>query len=183
MATSRWMRTKCSRLVAELLVDQRGVPVRVLGIDPGTQTTGYGVVEHNGHVHRCHLVECGVIRTKRADSLPRKLADIYDGVRELIERHHPSAIAVESTFYGRNVRSALALGQASGIVMLLAEQSEIALALYAPAMVKKTVVGAGRAGKEQVGFMVAQHLRLEHPPTPADAADGVAIALTYVLRR
>lgn len=128
-------------------------------------------------------MECGVIRPPRSAPLPNRLADVYEGVRDLIDRHHPAVLALESVFLRRNVRSTVTLGQAHGVVLLAAAQADIPIVRYAPAMVKKTVVGTGRAGKGQVGYVVAQLLRLATPPAPADAADGVAVALTHLLRR
>ena len=156
--------------------------MRVLGIDPGTRVTGYGVVD-GGDRGSASLVECGVIRPPRGAPLPDRLADVYEGVRDLIDRHHPAVLALESVFLRRNVRSTVTLGQAHGVVLLAAAQADIPIVRYAPAMVKKTVVGMGRAGKGQVGYVVAQLLRLAAPPAPADAADGVAVALTHLLRR
>ena len=156
--------------------------VRVLGVDPGTVVTGYGVVDGGDRGSAC-LVECGVIRPPRGAALPNRLADVYDGVRDLIDRHHPAILALESVFLRSNVRSTLVLGQAHGVVLLAAAQADLPIVRYAPAMVKKTVVGTGRAAKGQVGYMVAQLLRLAAPPSPADAADGVAVALTHLLRR
>ncbi len=144
--------------------------------------TGYGVVEAtNGHLGR--LVECGVIRTSRRDTLGNRLAELYDGVRELIARHHPGALALESVFYGKNVRTTVSLGHARGVILLAAAQADLEIAEFAPARVKKSVVGGGAATKPQVGYMVQKLLHLERAPTPTDAADGVAVALTYLLTR
>jgi crossover junction endodeoxyribonuclease RuvC len=154
----------------------------VLGVDPGTVVTGYGVVDGGGR-SRAQLVECGVIRPARGAALPVRLADIYDGVCELISRHQPTVVALESVFLRRNVHSTVTLGQAHGVILLAAAQAEVTIARYPPATVKKAVVGTGRAGKRQVGYMVAQLLSLAAPPAPADAADGVAVALTHLLRR
>lgn len=156
--------------------------MRVLGIDPGTSVTGYGVVDRTG-ARRGQLVECGIIRTHDRRGLPGRLVEIYGGIQDLIERHAPDTLALEGVFYGKNVRSALTLGQAHGVVLLLAEQSGLEIALYAPAVVKKTVVGNGRAAKRQVAQMVAQLLALQQAPSPTDAADGVAIALTHIMRQ
>ena len=151
----------------------------VLGVDPGTAITGYGVVR--GGAGAPALIECGVIRTDAKAPLARRLAEIFDGVVELIERHRPERIAIENAFYSRNVRTTLVLGHARGVIMLAGERAGIAIDEYAPAMIKKTVVGAGAATKEQVQFMVARLLRLKAPPAPADAADGVAAALTSLM--
>lgn len=153
----------------------------VLGIDPGTAVTGYGVVRATG-VNGAALLECGVIRTRADQPLAARLADIYEGVRELIARHQPAALAVEDVFYARNVRTTLVLGHARGVVLLAGQQAGLAIHEYPPADIKKTVVGTGAATKEQVQFMVTKLLRLKHAPEPADAADGVAAALACVLR-
>jgi crossover junction endodeoxyribonuclease RuvC len=157
--------------------------VRVLGIDPGTSVTGYGVIETgNGAPGFGRLVECGVITFARASPLPRRLAELHQGIVDLIARHHPSALALENAFYHKNVRTTLVLGHARGVVLLAAVQAGLDIAEYPPATVKKTVVGMGGARKGQVAAMVARLLRLRRAPTPADAADGVAVALTHVLR-
>lgn len=158
--------------------------MKVLGIDPGTAVTGFGVVEAgNGAAVPGRLVECGVIRFARRSSLPRRLAELHDGVTDLIRRHRPDVLAIENAFYGRNVRTTLVLGHARGVVLLAAQQAGVGIAEYPPATVKKTVVGAGGAPKAQVGAVVARLLRLRQAPRPADAADGVAVALTHLLRR
>lgn len=154
----------------------------VLGIDPGTAVTGYGVVECAGAPGRVgRLVECGVIRTDSSQQMARRLDALYEGVNELIARHGPSAVAVETVFHGKNARSALTLGQTRGVILLAAARAGLEIAEFAPAAVKRCVVGAGGAVKAQVGYMVQQLLGLTHPPTPSDAADGVALALTYLL--
>jgi crossover junction endodeoxyribonuclease RuvC len=154
--------------------------VIVLGIDPGTAITGYGVVCTNGD-GAPRLMECGVIRTSPRAPLASRLNDIFDGVSELIERHHPDALAVEDVFYARNVRTTVVLGHARGVVLLAGARAGVPVHEYAPALIKKTVVGRGAATKEQVQFMVARLLRLKNAPQPADAADGVACALTCIM--
>ncbi len=157
--------------------------MKVLGIDPGTSVTGYGVVEYgNGTPGVGRLIECGVIRLPRRSSLPRRLVELHEGIVDLIVRHHPTALALENAFYHKNVRTTLVLGHARGVVLLAAEQHRLTIAEYPPARVKKTVVGVGGASKAQVGAMVARLLRLKHAPKPADAADGVAVALTHIIR-
>jgi crossover junction endodeoxyribonuclease RuvC len=156
------------------------VTIRVLGVDPGTAVTGYGVLEPaNGRLGR--LIECGVIRTEPRTELWRRLATLYDGINDLIEKHSPTTLALESAFYGKNVRTTLALGHARGVILLAGARRGLEIAEFAPAAVKKCVVGTGAAAKPQVGYMVQQLLRLKQPPTPSDAADGVAVALTYLL--
>ena len=152
----------------------------VLGIDPGTAATGFGVVRRDGHL-RVSLVECGVIRTSSKEALPVRIREIYDGVVALIERHRPDAVAVEDVFHGKNPQSALKLGHARGAILLAAAHHDLMIAEYAPRQIKKAVVGTGNATKDQVGFMVKQQLRLREAPTPADAADGVAAALCHCL--
>ena len=152
----------------------------VLGIDPGTANTGYGVVRSDGP-SRLTLLECGVIRTKPRDPLPARLREIYDGVTELIERHHPDALSVEDVFYARNVRTTVVLGHARGVILLAGQQFGLQIHEFPPAEIKKAVVGSGAATKEQVQFMLTRLLRLKAVPHPSDAADGVAAALAYAM--
>jgi crossover junction endodeoxyribonuclease RuvC len=157
--------------------------VKVLGVDPGTSVTGYGVIETgNGTAGMGRLVECGVIRFVAGSPLPRRLRELHEHITELITRHRPGALALENAFYHKNVHTTLVLGHARGVVLLAAEQAGLAIAEYPPATIKKTVVGAGGAPKAQVGRVVARLLRLKEAPKPADAADGVAVALTHILR-
>jgi len=169
----------------------------VLGVDPGTAATGFGVVSSGGGADdearargdgrtlmnpaRFHLVECGVIRTRARDPLAARLRDVYVGIRELIERHHPAVLAVEDVFYARNVRTMLSLGHARGVILLAGMEAGLDIREYPPAEVKKAVVGRGAATKEQVQFMLTRLLRLRAAPQPADAADGVAAAVTCLL--
>jgi crossover junction endodeoxyribonuclease RuvC len=161
---------------------------RVLGVDPGTAVTGYGVLDSCGSpsshaTRRPRLIECGIIRTNPRDKLWNRLAVLFEGVDELIHRHQPDTLAVEDIFYGRNVRTTVTLGHARGAVLLAGARAGLDVVEFAPASVKKAIVGNGGAAKAQVGYMVQQILRLQSPPTPADAADGVAVALTYLMTR
>jgi crossover junction endodeoxyribonuclease RuvC len=140
-------------------------------VEYGNGTPGFG-----------RLIECGVIRLTSRSPLPRRLAQLHDGIVQLIERHQPTALALEEAFYHKNVRTTLVLGHARGVVLLAAQQHALDISEYAPATVKKSVVGAGGAPKAQVAAMVARLLRLKHAPSPSDAADGVAVALTHVIR-
>jgi crossover junction endodeoxyribonuclease RuvC len=150
----------------------------ILGIDPGTAITGYGVVvKEGGNV--VSLVECGIVRTSSGEALAFRIREIYEEVTALIERHSPSVVAVEDVFQGKNVQSVLKLGHARGAILLAAALSEIPIAEYSPREIKKAVVGNGNATKDQVAFMVQQQLRLKVAPSPADAADGVAVALCH----
>jgi crossover junction endodeoxyribonuclease RuvC len=153
----------------------------ILGIDPGTAVTGYGVVsrEESGATS---LLECGVIRTQARAPLAERLCDIHEGIVELIQRHNPQAVAVEGVFFGKNVRTAVVLGHARGAILVAAALRGLAVAEYPPAEVKSAIVGTGRATKEQVQFMVQRLLRLREPPRPDDAADGVAVALCHCFR-
>ena len=153
--------------------------MRVLGIDPGTAVVGFGVVESATPVPR--LVECGVIHTTPRDPLAARLRIIHDGITALLGRHRPDAVAVETAFFGKNARTTMVLSHARGVILLAIETSGATLAEYPPAVVKKTIVGRGAALKPQVGYMVAQLLRLKAPPQPDDAADGVALALTHLI--
>lgn len=158
--------------------------MKVLGIDPGTATVGFGVVEQTGLPGRgLRLIECGVIRTGGRDALARRLQVIHEGLRELLARHQPTVLAVEDIFYATNVRTTVVLGHARGVILLAGAQAGIPVLEYSPALVKKTVVGRGAALKPQVGFMVAKLLKLQSPPKPADAADAVAVALTHCFVR
>lgn len=152
----------------------------VLGVDPGTQVTGYGVVRAD-NPSSPSLIECGVIRTQARDPLPSRLREIYDGIAELLQRHAPDVMSVEDVFYARNVRTTVTLGHARGVILLAGEQQGVRIHEMAPAAIKKAVVGAGAATKEQVQFMLTRLLRLKTVPKPADAADGVAAALAYLM--
>jgi len=152
----------------------------VLGIDPGTAVTGYGVVKGDRSLPP-RLIECGVIRTRPRDTLPQRLKEIHAGVVELIERHRPDAMSIEDVFYARNVRTTIVLGHARGVILLAGEQAGVDIFEYPPAEIKKAIVGTGGATKQQVAFMVARMLRLKSAPEPSDAADGVAVALSHVM--
>ncbi|MEO9020324.1 MAG: crossover junction endodeoxyribonuclease RuvC [Gemmatimonadaceae bacterium] len=152
----------------------------MLGIDPGTAVTGYGVVRGE-RLGAATLVECGVIRTKAREALPVRLQEIYDGVAELIHTHKPDTLAVEDVFYAHNVRTTIVLGHARGVILLAGQQAGIEIVEYPPAEIKKTVVGTGAATKLQVQYMIMRLLRLKSVPTPSDAADGVAAALTCIM--
>lgn len=157
--------------------------MKVLGIDPGTTVTGFGVVETgNGAGGFGRLIECGVIRFVRGSPLPRRLHELHDGIAELIKKYRPTHLALEDVFYHKNVRTTLVLGHARGVILLAAAEGGLEIKQYSPATVKKTVVGVGGAAKAQVGAMVARLLRLKAAPRPADAADGVAVALTCIIR-
>jgi crossover junction endodeoxyribonuclease RuvC len=152
----------------------------VLGVDPGTAITGYGIVRKEGR-NPLTLVECGVIRTKPRDALPHRLTEIHEGIVELIRRHKPNVLSIEDIFYARNVRTTVVLGHARGVILLAAAQAGIEIHEYPPSEIKKAVAGTGAATKLQIQFMVTRLLRLKSAPQPSDAADGVAAALAFAL--
>lgn len=149
----------------------------VVGIDPGTAATGYGVVRRVEG--RLTLLECGVVRTTAKAPLAERIREIFGEVEGVLDRFVPTAVSIEAVFQGKNVRSALVLGHARGAILLAASLRDIAIHEYSPREIKKAVVGTGAATKDQVGYMVQEHLRLRTPPRPSDAADGVAAALCH----
>jgi crossover junction endodeoxyribonuclease RuvC len=153
--------------------------VRVLGIDCGTEYTGYGVVEllADGQLRCCCW---GAIRLSPRDPLPKRLSLAFTRLCEVIEKHHPDNVAIEDVFYAVNVKSALKLGQVRGVAMLAASSSGLEVAEYAPLSIKSAVVGYGKADKHQVQQMVTRLLNLELPPDSPDAADALAIAICHL---
>ncbi len=151
--------------------------MRVLGIDPGSETLGWGVVDGSGT--RYKLVNFGVVKSNPRTAFSKRLAGIYAAVGEVMAEHSPDVLSVEDTFYAVNVGVALKLGQVRGIMLLLAEQRGLGIAEYAPRLIKQTVTGYGAADKAQVGLMVKALLRLKTVPTPHDAADALAIAICH----
>jgi crossover junction endodeoxyribonuclease RuvC len=147
----------------------------VLGIDPGLANTGYGVVESLGSKLRARCE--GVIATRTQSPLPRRLADIHHAVEALIAEHEPDAVSIEELYFGVNVQTAFAVGQARGVVLLAAGQAGLPTRSYTPQQVKGAVCGSGRAHKDQVARMVARLLGLAAPPTPDHAADALAVAI------
>jgi crossover junction endodeoxyribonuclease RuvC len=152
--------------------------VRIFGIDPGSVRTGYGCVDSDGSRHR--LVLCGAIASPARLPFPERLLAIHAGLRRLLEDCRPDAVAVESLFHAVNARSALQLGHARGVALLAACQSGVPVAEYAPAAVKRAVVGYGRAEKGQVQRMIALLLGLEAAPQPYDASDALAVAICHL---
>ncbi len=152
----------------------------VLGIDPGTASTGYGVVAASGA--RLRGLEDGVIETRAGIPVERRLAEIHSRVGELIDRHRPDALAIEELYFGANVRTAFAVGQARGVILLAAGQRELPSRSYTPQQVKGAVCGHGRADKEQVGRMVARLLGLAVMPSSDHAADALAVAICELNR-
>ena len=152
--------------------------MRIFGIDPGSQRTGYGCVETDGRRH--HLVICGAIAASATDSFPQRLARIHRELAAHLAACQPDCVAIESLFYATNARSALLLGHARGVAMLAAVQAGCPVVEYSPAEVKRAVVGYGRAEKHQVQQMIKLLLGLAAPPSPHDAADALAVAICHL---
>lgn len=150
----------------------------VLGIDPGTAITGYGLVGEEQDQLR--LVECGVITTPAGQPLAPRLQALYRGLTGVLGRHAPDAGAVEELFFSRNARTALAVGQARGVILLALADKEVPIFEYKPLEVKQAVAGYGGADKGQVQEMVRLLLGLERAPEPDDAADAVAVAVCHI---
>jgi crossover junction endodeoxyribonuclease RuvC len=149
----------------------------VLGIDPGLANCGFGVVVRRAH--RLLAADGGVIRTSSEDAPERRLAMLHEGVAALIDEHGPDAVVLEALYFGENVRTAFAVGQARGAVLLAAGQRRVKCFDYTPQQVKSAVCGAGRADKGQVGRMVQALLSLPEPPRPDHAADALAVAICH----
>jgi len=153
--------------------------MRTLGIDCGTEVTGFGVVELC-HDSKLNCLICGAIKLSIRDPLPARLATIFNRLAAVISEHQPDDVAIEDVFYALNVKSALKLGQVRGVAMLAASSAGLEVAEYAPLAIKSAVVGYGRAEKQQVQHMVARLLNLPVIPEPADAADALAIAICHL---
>lgn len=152
----------------------------VLGIDPGLANTGYGVVAQRDG--RLVALDGGVIETRAGLAVERRLADVHAAVDTLLAEHEPAGVALEELYFGQNVRTAFAVGQARGVVLLAAGQRGVPCESYTPQAVKGAVCGNGRAAKEQVARMVQGLLGLERPPAPDHAADALAVAICHLNR-
>ncbi|HOM98871.1 MAG TPA: crossover junction endodeoxyribonuclease RuvC [Acidobacteriota bacterium] len=155
----------------------------VLGLDPGSRVTGYGVVGVQGN--RIYCIDYGAVRLVQSGTAPlvaQRLVTLYERLMELTGRFRPEAVAVESIFHATNVKSALTLGHARGVVLLVAAKAAVPIHEYAPLEVKQSVTGYGRADKQQVQEMVRRLLGLREKPTPFDASDALAVALCDALR-
>ncbi len=152
--------------------------MRVLGIDPGSETTGYGLIDTDGKRHQ--LVEYGTIRSRRGASFAQRLLNIEEQLQRLIEKFRPDVVAVEEAFYAVNVKSALKLGHVRGVALLVAARAGLPIYEYSPLEVKSATVGYGRAEKHQVQQMVRVILKLPKVPEPHDAADALAIAICHI---
>jgi crossover junction endodeoxyribonuclease RuvC len=152
--------------------------MRVLGVDPGLSRCGVGIVEGTGH--RPVAVRAGVIATPPSAEIGARLHQLHTEMTALIAQSKPDVVAIERVFFNNNVRTAMSVGQAAGVVLLAAEQAGLPVTQYTPTQVKAAVAGTGDADKEQVGFMVRTLLRLAEVPRPADAADALALALCHL---
>jgi crossover junction endodeoxyribonuclease RuvC len=153
--------------------------VLVLGIDPGTAITGYGLVREDEE-GLLTLVDYGVITTAAGRPLPERLQAIYQGLADVARKHQPQQAAVEELFFSRNVRTALSVGHARGVTLLALADAGLAIHEYKPLEVKQAITGYGGAGKQQVQEMVRLLLNLDHVPEPDDAADAVAVAVCHI---
>lgn len=153
----------------------------VLGIDPGLETTGYGLVEEAGG--RLRALDFGVIRTVRGQSLSERLLVLHRGVERLVAEREVAAVAIEELFFRRNVTSAIAVGQARGVIVLAVAERGLPLWEYTPAQVKQAVTGYGRADKEQIGRVLQLLLGLETVPRPDDAGDALGVAICHLNHR
>lgn len=150
--------------------------MRILGIDPGSRVTGYGVIETKGR--ELGYICCGTIRTEREANFSRRLSIIFDGITKVIDTHQPVVVAVEELFIAKNPRSALKLGHARGVAVVAAVQKELTVYDYTARKIKQTVAGYGQAEKVQVQHMVRALLELDAPPSN-DAADALAVAICH----
>lgn len=152
--------------------------MRVMGIDPGSICTGYGIVDAtNGHLEAVHW---GGIRCKPKQAFPQRLKTIYEELMRIIEEYSPDAVAIEDLFFASNAKTALKLGQTRGVAILAAANQNKTIGEYSPLEIKQSVVGYGRADKVQVQSMVVRLLKLKSPPQPLDASDALATAICHI---
>ncbi len=150
----------------------------ILGIDPGTAALGYGVI--SGDRDNLRVVRFGCIKTKKSQPMPLRLQQLYKEVKKVIDKYQPDCLAVEEIFFAKNSKTALKIGQARGVILLLGAECRIPVVDYTPLQVKQTITTYGRAGKEQVQRMVQLLLKLKEIPKPDDAADALAIAICHM---
>jgi crossover junction endodeoxyribonuclease RuvC len=155
----------------------------ILGIDPGTATTGFGIIKTGQRPGEFDIIDFGVITTKSNLSDAERLAILFKDLQMLIKKHHPDRVGVEKLFFTTNQKTAMAVSQARGVVLLLAAQHKLPTAEFTPLQVKSTLCGYGKADKRQVQTMVQRTFKLKHLPKPDDAADALAIALCAGLKK
>ncbi len=151
----------------------------VLGIDPGTATTGYGIIKYCGN--KLTPIDCGVILTQASLDMPTRLSIIHSKLQLIIDQYKPEHMAVEDLYFSKNTKTGLSVGHARGVVLLSGKENNLLIGEYTPLQVKQAVVGYGRAEKSQVQKMVTIILGLSETPKPDDAADALAIALTHAV--
>lgn len=151
--------------------------MRIVGIDPGTAITGFGVIDYEQGKFK--FVDAGVIRTPKEQPMNERLSTVYDEMQELLAEFKPDVMSIELLFFARNVTTAMTVGQSRGIVILAATQAKVPVYEYTPMQVKQAVTGYGKADKKQIQEMVKSLLKLDAIPKPDDAADGLAIAITH----
>ena len=151
--------------------------MKILGIDPGLTNTGFGIIDINKESLK--LIDYGIIKPKSSDKLERRLLTIFNDMSSIINQHNPTIISIEDVFYGKNVKSALLLGQARGAAMLAAASNKVTIFEYSAKKIKQSVTGNGNANKDQVKFMVASILNIKNLDIPLDASDALAIALCH----
>ncbi|MCX8052394.1 MAG: crossover junction endodeoxyribonuclease RuvC [Armatimonadetes bacterium] len=151
--------------------------MRILGIDPGTATTGYGVVERIGSTSR--LIDYGAVKTSTRTSVPERLLDVYARINEIIDQHSPDVMVMERLFFAKNQKTAIAVGKACGVLQFAAAQRRLPVVEYTPKEVKLAIVGYGGAEKRQIQYMVQRILDLPEPPSPDDVADALALCICH----
>lgn len=151
---------------------------RIIGIDPGIKTTGYGILQQDEEGEK--IITCGTVSPPRGQTLYRRLAYLYDGISQIIREHGPSEMAIEEAFFSKNARTALTLGQARGVVLLAGAHQEIDCFEYSPRKIKLAVVGNGNASKTQVQYMVKSLLSMKDFPDSFDVTDALATALCHL---
>ena len=154
--------------------------MRVMGIDCGTEYTGFGVAEQTHGNRDLVYITCGAIKLSKRDTLPVRLVHIFESLCAVAKSHQPDIVAIEEVFYSVNAKSALKLGQVRGVAMLAASTCGLEVAEYSPLSIKSAVVGYGRADKQQVQYMIKHLLNLSEAPEPSDAADALAIAICHL---
>jgi crossover junction endodeoxyribonuclease RuvC len=151
--------------------------MKILGIDPGTATTGFGLITKEGP--KLTKIDCGVISTSKDLDMPKRLSILFNDLQEIVQTHKPDVMSVEKLFFTNNITTAMTVSQARGIVLLVASQNNIPIAEYTPLQVKMSATGYGKATKKQVQEMVKKILKLSVIPKPDDAADALAIAICH----
>lgn len=153
--------------------------MRVIGIDPGTGITGFGIIDVKDGVYT--LIDAGVVRTPAHTPQPERLETIYDNIGELLEEHHPQIMSIEKLFFTNNITTAMSVSEARGVVLLCAQQAQMQVYEYTPLQIKQSITGYGKADKQQVQEMVRVVMKLKEVPKPDDCADAIAVAVTHAM--